>query len=1520
MAENKVDEITIEIEATTDKADKGIDKTIEALKSMQVALNGINTKNLKQGMESFEDFQKKLQGLGKNVNTSGSYAELKKQVAQVETKLDSLLRKENKIKTVSGVNENSKQYRNLQYDIAEVCGQLDTLYAKMEAISSKKVLNFWEKPNWEENLKKYGTTDEKVISEQWEIKGIDDQKVESLKSTTDQLKESFSDVAQQVSRATNSMQGMVFEMERAENEEAKIESSFARLKSVFSEKGNISTLNSDIQNLVDGIQQARYTIKQMESGNVDFDAERYKKAVSGLRKAQEEFQNFKASINDTPKTMDDVARSISSIGDAARKCGLDTFSTVLQGVAAVLPSIEIGGMAANAGFQSMATGLQAVQAAIPVIGLVLTLVSALVNAVNAASNKIKNAVGKIATGFKSMVNHVRQSIAKMLAKLNEFSKKIKSFFGIQDKSLSDFQKKIKSFTRLFTFMLLRKLITQLFEGAREGFESLAKYSNHYATEFNKNVSRIYSDLKQLGNAFATAFEPILNYVTPILDFLINKLIEASNALAQFFAALTGKSTWTKAIRLNENYAESLEGAAKVANNLTAGIDELNILQKNSSGGVGTSPQDAFTTESVGAQYKNFADMIKDAWNNADFYDVGKMLGDKLAESLANIPWNVIRANARKLGKSLATLINGLIEGEFDGKSVSWWIGNTLAQAVNTAFDFINDFAKNLNWSGVGQTIMDGVRGFCEGLDWENAIRPAVHNLALGIADLFNAVFGDTETWALAGTTLCKAINTLIDGVLTFVNNFSFKDFGTSIGTFLRNALHDIDYPGIGHIFSGGVNGIFESVLNFARMVPWIELASNISSGINNAISGIKWNTIYKSVRTFFSGLGSHIMTYIREIDWGSVAETLVNGVTTIFVALGSFLSSLDPTEIGQAIAKFVNKGFAKLRENKDQILGAINSLIHTLSEIFLTALSEIDWQEVFGTIHEYLSGIDWKTIFKTAIVGIAAVFTFKNLFQKIAILDIGLQLVAGIIEGIGEAIKNIGKILKEVLVDPIVNWVKKLFGIHSPSTVFAEIGGYLVEGLILGITNFWGKCKETISKWAQNVRDWFYGTKETLKDKFSEFGNNIVEGFREKVGSTYITVKGKIDAWASGVKEWFHNAGGINGETWTQYADEIFSGFREKVGNTYTTVKENILAWATGVKEWFYGTGTTLKDTFMEYAGNIISGFKEKVGNTYTTVKENMNKWSTGVKEWFYGTGTTLKDKFTEYAGNIITGFKDKVGNTYGTVKSNISTWAEGVKEWFNKSGGINEKTWTTYATEIVSGFKSKIGSTYTDSKSALEQWANGVKDWFTDIAGESSFGDLARNVVYGFRNGIGNFYNDCRSTIEGWAYSISGWFRNSLGIHSPSKLFEQFGNFTVLGFNNAIESTGQSTKGIVSDWISSFTDNDINFGMKMRVNDSALKDYQNNYGSDFTNDAIIQRVQREVTNQGTVQAALNVGGGFSETLRNVVREEISPIISDMAADMKRQANKSEQVIIGGRTITDVVRTQQKAEGYRFAT
>lgn len=66
------------------------------------------------------------------------------------------------------------------------------------------------------------------------------------------------------------------------------------------------------------------------------------------------------------------------------------------------------------------------------------------------------------------------------------------------------------------------------------------------------------------------------------------------------------------------------------------------------------------------------------------------------------------------------------------------------------------------------------------------------------------------------------------------------------------------------------------------------------------------------------------------------------------------------------------------------------------------------------------------------------------------------QFINNIFNGLKEGIKGNWNSLKNTISNGVkgaVDWVKKLLGIHSPSTVFAEIGKFMMDGLGLGIEN-----------------------------------------------------------------------------------------------------------------------------------------------------------------------------------------------------------------------------------------------------------------------------------------------------------------------------------------------------------------------------------------------------------------------------------------------------------------------------------
>lgn len=1312
----KVDAITLEIEATTEKADKGIDKTIESLRALKTALNGINTKKLKQEMESFEDFQKKLQTAFSNIKVSGNPKELRKQIAQVEARLDALTKKENKLKTVSGINENSKQYRNLVYDIAEAKSTLEQLYAAMDKVNAQKPLNFWEKPNWSENLQKYGTTDESVIKSSLGT-SEDIEKVESVATyAANNIKQSFSEVAQTEEEAAQKVKNLGGKMQGLKAIAEQLKTAFSGIREKMSLGSGAEKFNADMQDLIDGMNQAKYTMKQMESGAKAFDSTAYERAAQDLAEASAQMQKYKSSLTGATEQT-------------------SRLKTVLSG---------IGGT-------------------------------------------VKGAFSKVATIGSGIVSACKKAAGALRGLKSQIPKLGTAFSGLG--------KKIGSVTRLFTFMVLRRAITALLNTMKQGFDTLAQYSAAKGTEFNKNISSMQSGLKQLGNSIVAAFEPLINAVTPIINAFISKLTEATNAIGQFFAALTGRSTFTHAKKVVGNYAASLDKATASTKKLataTAGIDELNILQdnNNSGGDSGASnPADSFETEKVGDKFANLAQMIKDAWEKADFSEIGAMVAEKINAALEGIDWAKIKETSKRIAQSIGTFINGFV-GALDWSLV----GTTIGEGINTALVFANTLLTTIDFGQIGRSLAIGL------------------NSAVNVID-----------WQAVGSLVCNGFNAVIDLLYDFVSTFDFTKFGESMGTAITTAIKGIKWSKGGAAIGKSVTGLFDTFNGFIKKTDFAALGKGIVSAIGGFFKNLSWSSIGTALSNAIKALADFLYGVVSSTDWAAVPQYIVD-------AIKDFFTSFDWSGVSKSLGKLLGSA----------VKGAID-LVGSIWDML---------KKAWGNLSDY----------------------FNDYIE-----DAGGDIIAGLWNGITDALKNCGTWIKNNLFQPFIDGFKDAFGIHSPSKEMKIMGGYVVDGFLSGISGKFSECRDKVLEWAGKIKDWFSGTSfgKICKSTWENYGQNIIGGFRDKIGNAYTSTRDKISAWASDVKDYFSGSshGSINSTTWADYADKVVSGFRDKIGNVYTTVRSNISTWASDIKDYFTGSGKGAINltTFSNYADKVVSGFREKIGSTYTTVRDK------------------------------------------------ISTWASDIRDYFTSSshGSINSTKFSTFAGNIISGFKGKITTSYSDCQTSITTWANKVKSWFSDTASVSSFQGFAKNVIHGFRDGINSFYRDCEDAVKSWASKVTDWFKEKLDINSPSKVFEQFGLYTVQGFNKGINNAGKTTKKAVSGWLAPLDNVAVN--TRLSINDTDLRACRANYGEDFSRDISVQRYTHNSIS-GAVQAAIVTDNPLTAAFREIAESVIVPAIQNVETQAKRQADKNEQTIveIGGKTITDAVREQKSRNGFSF--
>lgn len=390
----------------------------------------------------------------------------------------------------------------------------------------------------------------------------------------------------------------------------------------------------------------------------------------------------------------------------------------------------------------------------------------------------------------------------------------------------------------FLFALVNRLRSVL----TEGMNNLAQYSD----STNGSLSMLMSSLTQLKNALATAFAPILNAAAPMLNLLIQKVTAAVTALGQLFASLTGQSGFVAAKRVNQDYAKSLNSnadSAKKANkenkklqNTLFGFDQINKLNDNSdsddnadtSTGGGLTPADMFESVPLDSKITDFAKKLKDAWKNADFTEIGQIVGTKLNDALNRIPWGPIQNTSRKVGKSIGTFISGFVEVPDLGTN----IGKTIAEAVNTGVGGINAFLDNTRWDSVGKFIGDGLNGAADTVDW-----PGIGHL---YAQKWNAVF------AVIGEA---------------ARTFKWTGFGQDLAGGLNTAITDFDWAG---------NGV---------------RVGDLAKGLLNTIVAVLEQTDWRK-------LGNSVRTFVVSIDWSGIVSELARGFGAAFGSLGALIGGL----------------------------------------------------------------------------------------------------------------------------------------------------------------------------------------------------------------------------------------------------------------------------------------------------------------------------------------------------------------------------------------------------------------------------------------------------------------------------------------------------------------------------------------------------------------------------------------------------------------------------------------------------
>lgn len=672
------------------------------------------------------------------------------------------------------------------------------------------------------------------------------------------------------------------------------------------------------------------------------------------------------------------------------------------------------------------------------------------------AQQLMNLQGKIEES-----THKTCKFKEALVKLQVVGKKIGGVlatpFKAIGKKIGTATEKVRGFfsglVRVAKYRIIRAVLSAIGQAFKEGTQNVYRYSNAIGGTFAKSMDSAYSSLSYFKNSLGAAVAPLINALAPALDYVIDKVVALINVLNQLFAKLSGASTWTKAVKQQKSYGDSLSGssgAAKELKKTLMGFDELNLLNDNSNSGGGGGSEDygsMFEETPIDSGIADFANSLKEAFSNGDWETLGSLVGEKVNGIFDSIPWT-------EIGNKVGYYLNG---------------------AISTAYSFL----KTTDFTALGGDIASSINAALENVDFSTA-----------------------------GGLFTRKFTILFDTIIGFVNELDWGQLGKSIGDFIK--------------------GAFDEAGEWLASIDWGEFVSNLWDNLKECLEQSDPKGIGKSISTFINNALHAVIGMLGSINFGEVLTTIVDWVAELISGLDvlNILASL-----GTIIVQLVM-----------QIPGLITGALASITDIL------------------------------------------AGLFESV-----GLDSIAGFFDGITEKLKNVGTWLKTNLVDPVVNWVKNLFGIHSPSTVFADIGTNLISGMLQGIKNTWG-----------NITSWF-------SEKFS--------ALKTTISNTWTSIKNTATTAWSGIKSSLST-------TWSSIkntASSTFSSLTSSVNSSWNTMKSNASSMLSSLSSSFSSKFASVKSTVSNAVSSIKNAMNfswklptlklPHVTVTYTAATSTIAKW-----------------------------------------------------------------------------------------------------------------------------------------------------------------------------------------------------------------------------------------------------------------------------------------------------------------------
>ena len=717
-----------------------------------------------------------------------------------------------------------------------------------------------------------------------------------------------------------------------------------------------------------------------------------------------------------------------------------------------------------------------------------------------------------------------------------------------------------------------------------------------------NMVRILkSEISQLAKAVGQLLYPAFKAILPVLIAAVDLIKEFVVSLASVFGQKIEFTDFSKTQKdiggvanAMDDTADATKAAAKAAKDYTMGFDELNIIDPSQNSGSSGSGGGGAAGNLLGDVDLSQYDMFKD------------YAGSAVDE---------IKAKLKSLD--------------------SFQIGTQIGEQLNKLMGMIYDAIHSVDWASLGAVFADGINGLVDSVDW----------------DLFGRLLADRFIieFELLGGFLSQldwtsVLNAFIDGFSGFFHELSdwiatvdWTSIGKQLTDKISDALQNADIEKLARVLFNFITDSINAVSDFLAGTDSYQLGQDLVDFAIRAVTSVDWAGLAQAIGRFFGeafiealdfmgGLISRISDYFeKKVAEGPFNNVGLNIVYGIYYGIKDAITNVASWIVENVFNPFINGFKSAFGINSPSTVMAEQGgyIIAGLKKGITDAISS-----VAETAKKILSAI-------------------KSAFDNFSLFDIGKNLIQGLIDGVNNMIETAKNAVANVG-NAVIDKVKNVLGIHSPSTVFAEIGGYIDQGLANGITAAQGYVDKAMQGLINGVTN--------AGNQFIEQGKQTGIGFVNSLDQTLTSTWQQLDTnlqndfFGTIQNLWEAAQSGDVKTIGTTIAAVLWHAMGEEQRAQIKTIATNMI---TDLSTQLTNALSTLSAQAYQIGGELLNGITSKFGEIVSTSKRlgnSLKQTFTAIQGPMSSTAKTISGLLSKGLASAFPSIYASMGTLIGTI------------------------------------------------------------------------------------------------------------------------------------------------------------------------------------------------------------------------------------------------------------------------------